>query len=142
MPSFRHAFDVQFGDVDVAGVVYYPRFFHYCHVAFEQLMGGPSAYAKLIGERGLGFPAVHADIDFKGTLRYGDRVEIQVYSERLGKTSVGFRYELRRDGDPRIAALAHVTCAVVSMGGFRPTPLPDDLRAFFAGIAYDAEAST
>ena len=134
---FRYAFDVRFGDVDVAGIVYYPRFFHYCHVAFEELFGGSAAYAKVIGDRGIGFPAVHAEIDFKGTLRYGDGVEIFVSSERLGRTSVGLRYELHRANDPRVAALARITTAVVSMETFRPTPLPDDLRAFFARIAHE-----
>ena len=37
MPPFVFALPVRFADVDHAGIVYYPRFFHYFHVAFEEL---------------------------------------------------------------------------------------------------------
>ena len=34
---FEFATPVRFADVDHAGIVYYPRFFHYFHMAFEEL---------------------------------------------------------------------------------------------------------
>ena len=33
--KFSAEFSVRFGEVDQARVVYYPRFFHYFHQAFE-----------------------------------------------------------------------------------------------------------
>ena len=35
-----------FDDVDHAGIVYYPRFFHYFHLAFEELLF--TAFAELV----------------------------------------------------------------------------------------------
>ena len=54
MPPFSHTFPVRFADVDHAGIVYYPRFFHYFHAAFEEFfrrrMGG-RAYVDLLDRR-------------------------------------------------------------------------------------------
>ena len=36
MPNYATELKVRFGDIDHAGIVYYPRISHYCHVAFEE----------------------------------------------------------------------------------------------------------
>ena len=36
VPAHAACEKVRFSDVDNAGIVYYPRFFHYCHVAREE----------------------------------------------------------------------------------------------------------
>ena len=70
-PVHVHRVRVGFGDCDPAGIVYFPRFFHFFHEAmetwFDEVLGLP--YAEMIGGRGLGFPAVHTEADFavKGT---------------------------------------------------------------------------
>jgi 4-hydroxybenzoyl-CoA thioesterase len=33
--AFRSQLKIRFGDIDHAGIVYYPRFLHYFHVALE-----------------------------------------------------------------------------------------------------------
>ncbi len=37
--AFRSLLKVRFGDIDHAGIVYYPRFLHYFHVALEEFFG-------------------------------------------------------------------------------------------------------
>ena len=34
--AFRSKLKIRFGDIDRAGIVYYPRFMHYFHVAKEE----------------------------------------------------------------------------------------------------------
>jgi acyl-CoA thioesterase FadM len=34
--AFRSQLIIRFGDIDRAGIVYYPRFLHYFHVALEE----------------------------------------------------------------------------------------------------------
>ena len=36
--TFEASIKVRFADVDDARVVYYPRYLHYCHIAFEEWM--------------------------------------------------------------------------------------------------------
>ena len=69
MPPFVFSTPVRFADVDHAGIVYYPRFFHYFHLAFEELFRsrmGPRAYVELLhGEtyRLAASPGVEVAID-------------------------------------------------------------------------------
>ena len=36
---FECRIPVRFGDIDIAKIVYYPRFLHFCHVAMEEMFG-------------------------------------------------------------------------------------------------------
>ena len=67
---------IRFDDVDGAGIVYYPRFFHLCHAAMEDFFddAAPFSYPDMINKRRLGFPSVRIDADFSAPLMYGDVV--------------------------------------------------------------------
>lgn len=146
MPPFRHTMPVRFADVDHAGIVYYPRFFHFFHVAFEEFfrarLGGRS-YVALLDEERIGFPAVSAHCDYKAPLRFGDVMDIELSVERLGQRSITFRYRVYRRPDQAggdagdraaddtrvLAAEGTSTSAVVDLDAFRATAMPDHLRA-------------
>ena len=149
MPPFRHLMPVRFADVDHAGIVYYPRFFHYFHIAFEELFRarmGSRGYVALLDEQRIGFPSVSAHCDYKAPLRLGDTVAIDVSLERLGERSVTLRYRVYRcpepgpggePGDPVDGALAAegtTTSAVVDLDAFRATLIPAHLRQLFAAL--------
>ena len=119
--SFVFATPVRFADVDHAGIVYYPRFFHLFHLAFEELWRariGPRAYSELIDRDRVGFPAVRAECDFKLPLRFGDTAEIEVTIPRLGAKSITFRYRVFRSEPRALCAEGTVICAVVDLARF------------------------
>lgn len=125
---FTYQTPVRFSDVDHAGIVYYPRFFHLFHVAFEELWRarmGALAYRELIDRDRVGFPAVHADCDFRAPLRFGDVAEIEVAVARLGVTSITFRYRVHRSEPRALCAEGRVTCAVVDLARFVAIPVPE-----------------
>ena len=126
--SFTFSLPVRFADVDHAGIVYYPRFFHYFHVAFEELWRtkiGPKAYSDIIDNQRIGFPAVRAECDFKAPLRFGDTAEIEVSIPRLGAKSITFRYRIFRAGDRALCAEGQVITAVVDLAKFVAVAVPD-----------------
>ena len=130
--SFTFTTPVRFADVDHAGIVYYPRFFHLFHVAFEELWReriGPRAYSELIDRDRIGFPAVRAECDFKGPLRFGDSAEIEVSVTKLGAKSITFRYRVWRGADDlrdrALSAEGSVVCAVVDLAKFVAIPVPE-----------------
>ncbi len=132
---FTHALPVRFADVDHAGIVYYPRFFHYFHIAFEELWRariGPQAYSEIIDRDRIGFPAVRAECDFKAPLKFGDTAEIEVTIPRLGTTSITFRYRIYRAAvaaSPRVAcAEGQVVCAVVDLARFVAVAVPERVQ--------------
>ena len=95
--EFVRKMAVRFGEIDPAGVVYYPNFFHYYHVAFEEFFGACHGlpYPQWMNERRIGFPTVHVVGDFQAPLFYGDVARIEVTVPRIGGKSVDFRYRVR-----------------------------------------------
>ena len=135
--TFRYSTPVRFADVDHAGIVYYPRFSHLFHIAFEELWRariGPLAYRELIDRERLGFPAVRAECDFKAPLRFGDTAEIELSVSRLGTTSITFRYRVHRAEPPTLCAEGLVVCAVVDLTRFVPIVVPDKVMAMLADL--------
>lgn len=134
--AFRTSVPVRFGDVDHAGIVFYPKFFVYFHEAFERFFDDNGfAYHALIGQRRIGFPTVHIDADYEQPLRYGDSLDLEVSVPRIGNRSCAFRYVGYRHRDGKLACEATITCACVDMARFEAIAIPDDLRALFERFA-------
>ncbi len=140
MPPFVVELPVRFADVDHAGIVYYPRFFHFFHLAFEELWRarrGAAAYAALIAERRVGFPAVRAECTFVSPLRFGDIAEVELRLVRRGTTSLTFGYRVARQVPGVAAVLAadgSVVCAVVDLARFAAIAPPADVLGVLDGL--------
>jgi 4-hydroxybenzoyl-CoA thioesterase len=139
--SFAFATPVRFADVDHAGIVYYPRFFHLFHLAFEELWRariGPRAYAELIDRDRVGFPAVRAECDFKAPLAFGDTAEIELSVARLGAKSITFRYRVYRAADDArertLCADGQVITAVVDLAKFVAIAVPERVVSLLADL--------
>ncbi len=148
MPPFVFRTPVRFADVDHAGIVYYPRFFHYFHLAFEELFRarlGPRAYVALLDRDRIGFPAVRAEASYQAPLAFGDTAEIELSVERLGRTSITFRYRVWRAAEPErertASAAGTVVCAVVDLSVFKAVPVPPAITALLADLV-DPPAAT
>lgn len=126
---FRVPLSVRFGEVDSVGIVYYPRYAHYFHVAMEEYFRRHVGidYPRLIAEHRLGLPTVRLETDFRRPLRYGDRLEVEVEVARIGTTSVEWRFRVFA-GDAEPAAEARVVTVNADMDTLEKRPLPDWLR--------------
>lgn len=149
MPPFSYTFPVRFADVDHAGIVYYPRFFHYFHMAFEEFFRhrmGAGAYVDLLDRRRIGFPAVRSECDYKSPVRFGDLLRADMVIDRLGSKSIRFRYRLYRieaakqsAGGEELSAEGAVVCVVTDLANFRGVEIPEDLRQLFLELVVDTE---
>lgn len=127
---------VRFGDVDSAGIVYYPRYPHYLHIGMERFFSDVVGidYAELVTERQYGLPTVRLEVDYKKPLRYGDRIEMSIAIGKVGTTSVEWLYELRRQSDGELCATARTVTVSTNLAELQKLPIPDWLRqALVAG---------
>jgi 4-hydroxybenzoyl-CoA thioesterase len=125
--AFKSHIKVCFGDIDNAGIVYYPRFLHYFHVAledfFDQELG--TDYPTLINDHGIGFPTVHLETDFRRPLRYGDHIDVHVEILTIGTTSVTWGYQARnRNSEQTIVVEGHNVTVCLNMDTFQKTKIP------------------
>lgn len=134
MYNFRYS--ISFDDVDAAGIVYYPRYFHFCHLALETMFNekGPYKYPELIFKKRLGLPIVHVEANFQKPLFYGDIVTISVSIKHIGKSSLVTNYRFNKENDDEDYFSTDITTVCIDIDRKQSTTLPDDLRIFFDGL--------
>lgn len=129
--TFRTTLKVRFGDEDHAQIVYYPRFFHFFHCAFEDFFDQQGHPYRLCLDEGVGWPAVHAEADYARPVRFGDELVIDVSIERLGRTSATFLYVGTRAGDEAPCVRGKIVVACLDMQAFTSREIPEKYRALF-----------
>ena len=131
--NFSAEFSVRFGEIDQARVVYYPRFFHYFHQAFEEWFAGALgvSYPDLVLKENIGFPSVKVETEFLKPLRYGDRIRVDIELLEIGRTSITVGYTLVRLTDKVVSARATIKNVAIDNDSFQPVPIPDAWRERF-----------
>jgi 4-hydroxybenzoyl-CoA thioesterase len=134
--AFTSLLKIRFDDVDGAGIVYYPQFFHLCHKAFEDFFDDAASisYPQLINERRRGFPTVAIHSDFSAPLRYGDIAMVKLEIEKIGRSSATFGYEIRRKQDSKLCFSARITKVYMDLESDSVLPIPDDIRSLWESI--------
>ncbi len=128
--AFRSQLKIRFGDIDHAGIVYYPRFLHYFHVALEEFFASELEidYPTVIDEHRIGLPTVHLETDFSRPLRYGDQIEIEVSVLKIGSSSITFGYQVFKLGENKPWIEGHNVTVCLNMDTFKKVDIPDWLR--------------
>ena len=131
--AFTSIQKIRFDDVDGAGIVYYPQFFHLCHAAFEDFFDDAAhvSYPEMIRGQQLAFPTVAIDSEFHAPLVYGDIAIVNLDIQKIGTSSVTFKYTVRRKRDGQLCFEASVTTVMVRTQDLKPTPLPENYRQLF-----------
>ncbi|MCZ6596517.1 MAG: thioesterase family protein [Planctomycetota bacterium] len=137
MKAFLTQQVIRFGDVDPAGIVYFPKIYDFIHQAFEELwdIHVGKRYYHVLTEQRIGFPLVHSEVDFKHPLRFGDRPQVRVTCFKLGHSSIGLRYRFSVDEVECVDARMTVAC--VRLDGLETIRIPADYRERFEEI-YEA----
>ena len=121
---------VRFEDVDSARIVFFGRYVSYAHEAMEHFLAGArGGYAGLVMERNVGFPAVRVELSYHAPLRYGEVLDIEVRTVRLGRRSAVLGYRFVRIGDGQLVAEMTHTVVVSDLVVIASRDMPDDVRA-------------
>jgi len=127
---FRAAIRVCFSDIDNAGIVYYPRFVHYFHLAMEEFFANEIGieYADVLHKRNLSLPTVHLETDFRRRLRFGDRISIEVRVIHIGQSSITWGYRGYRGADEEMVVEGQNVTVCVRTDTFEKIEVPEWLR--------------
>ena len=124
--------EIQFGDCDPAGIVYYPNYFRFFDNATAALLSAAFAMHKRnwLEHYGIaGIPMVDTGARFIKPSRFGDVVDIRSEITELGRSSFSVKHTLFRDGETAIEAHEKRVWVVRDeQGGIRSAPLPEDVR--------------
>lgn len=124
--------EIQFGDCDPAGIVYYPNYFRFFDNATAGLLSAAFAMHKRnwLEHFGIaGIPMVDTGARFIKPSRFGDVVDIRSEITELGRSSFSVKHTVLRDGEVAIEAHEKRVWVVRDeQGGIRSAPLPEDVR--------------
>jgi 4-hydroxybenzoyl-CoA thioesterase len=125
--------EVQFGDCDPAGIVYYPNYFRFFDTATAALISAALGMNKRLWLDKFacaGIPMVDTGARFLAPNRFGDVIDIRSEITELGRSSFAVVHTVVRDGEIKIEAREKRVWAVRDeQGGITSAPVPDAVRA-------------
>jgi acyl-CoA thioester hydrolase len=125
---FRYLLRVRYAECDAQKVVFNSRYSDFMDLAgteFIKAIGFGQALLK--GE--LDYQVVKQTIEWKGSARFDDVVEISVGTERVGNTSFILTGVFRIAGREDPIVNAETVYVYVDPQTLKKAPVPDDLRA-------------
>jgi 4-hydroxybenzoyl-CoA thioesterase len=128
--AFRSQLKIRFGDIDRAGIVYYPRFMHYFHVALEEFFAGELGieYHDMVETHRIGLPTVHLETDFSRPFSYGDNMAVEVSVLKVGRSSITFGYRAFKKDEIEPRIVGHNVTVCLEMDSFKKLEIPDWFR--------------
>jgi YbgC/YbaW family acyl-CoA thioester hydrolase len=112
---------IEWIDTDAAGIYHWTTVFRFAEAA-EAAM-----YTGLGIERTFGSaPRVAVSANFRSSLRFNDRVEVELAVESMGRSSLVYRLTITSDAG--IAAEGSLTVCFVDQATGRAAPWPQDVR--------------
>lgn len=124
---FALALTPRYMEVDQQGVVFnawYLVWFDEAFTAWMRHVGLP--YDQLLAA-GVDMQNVHAELDYRDGVRWGDHVRVEVRVARIGGKSFTLGYTVRRGEQPCVEGA--IVYAVVAVDGSGAVPIPESLRA-------------
>lgn len=125
-PRYR----VYWEDTDGGGVVYHARYLHFMERARSDwllAMGFPQQQMRQT--HGCVFVVTAAELKFLQPARLEDELDVLVDVEVVRRASMAFEQTIVRVADGLALARGHVEVACVTAESFRPTRIPQALRA-------------
>jgi YbgC/YbaW family acyl-CoA thioester hydrolase len=112
-------------DTDAGGRIHFSNAFRWAELAETGLL-------RRLGllERWGDYPRKHAEAEFHKVLRFEDEIQVTLQVERVGRTSITYRWTIAKDGDVYITG-RHTVVNVDRDG--RSEPLSGDVRAALSG---------
>jgi acyl-CoA thioester hydrolase len=122
LAPFTHPVSVRYLEVDQQGVVFnmwYLAYFDDAMTAF--LAHGGLAYVDMLAA-GYDVQLVHTELDWQGSLRWGEPAFVDVGLAKMGRTSFTLQFTARTGDRP--AATATTVYVVVATDGSGAQPIP------------------
>ncbi len=122
--SFSVEFKVRDYECDMQGIVNNGVYFNYLeHARHEFLLHHGLDFAALTAQK-IHLVVIRSEMDYKHSLTSGDRFRVEVAVEQISKVKFGFRQQVVRLSDEKVALEALVTGTALNERG-RPFAMPE-----------------
>jgi YbgC/YbaW family acyl-CoA thioester hydrolase len=131
--AFESRLRVQWGDVDIAGMMYFAAYWRFAERAEMDLfseLGFP--YEKIFDTFDIWLPRVHANADYHAPARMDDWLRMRTHIEKVGASSVHWTTVIFNERTGAAGAVMRLVVACINRKTERSRPLPDEMRAALA----------
>ena len=130
-PAFPHrtSHRVRYSETDAMGVVYYANYLAYFEVGRVEYLRAAKADYRSIEENGAVAAVTRADCRYRSSARFDDELVISTRVAAMGRATMRFEYEIRREPDGMLLAEGFTEHACLDRQTLRPVRLPERVRA-------------
>lgn len=122
---------VRMHDTDMAGILYFPRQFRFAHDALEDFLEKNGIrFFDMFTKNPFVFVIVHAEADYKISLRVGDELVVKMKIGHMGNTSMTFLFEIWRGEE--LTGTAKTVHVCLDRKTRQKIPVPEEVRKQFA----------
>ena len=130
---FLHRCRVYYEDTDAGGIVYYVNYLKFMERArTERLRSLGFAQSQLVGEDLL-FVVHSSEARYHAPARLDDELLVTAEVAEIKRASLRFKQQVRRAKDDLLLCEGQFVVACVRTESLKPRPIPEVLRAAFAG---------
>ncbi len=123
---------VYYQDTDAAGVVFHSTYLNFMERARVEWLRNRGFEPRELARRfRLVFIVRHLDIAYIKPAVLDDLVSVTASVQKLGRAQVTLMQEVTRGKETLVRAAVNLAC--VATGSLKPVPVPDEVRASFAG---------
>jgi acyl-CoA thioester hydrolase len=120
---------VRYADTDAMGVVYYANYLAYFEVGRVEFLRAARADYRSIEQGGAVAAVTRADCRYLAPARFDDLLAIYTRAASMGRATMRFEYQIRREPDGALLAEGYTEHACLDRRTLRPTRLPAEVRA-------------
>lgn len=135
-PRFQAQRRVEFRDTDAAGIVHFSAFFPMMESVEHEFLRsiGVAVMPPHDDANRLSWPRISVACDFHGPARFEDLLSFAIHIERIGESSVTYRFEIACESNRVATGKIVVVCCHVAEGGkLRKVSIPDEIRSRLLG---------
>ncbi len=119
---------VRIHDIDMAGILYFPRQYRFAHDAMEDFFESNGIhFEEVIKNENYMFVIRHSEADYLNSLRVGNKIEVQLYVESIANTSFVIAYEIYKE-DKTLAGTVKTVHVCIDPKTRAKKPIPDPLK--------------
>lgn len=135
--AFETRLQVQWADVDIAGIMYfaaYWRFAEYAEMRLFAELGFP--YDRVFEECGIWMPRVRAEAEYHAPALMNDWLRMRTHLERVGGSSLRWRTVAFNERTNEPGAEFVLTAACIDRETKKSCPMPEPMRAALLGALH------
>jgi YbgC/YbaW family acyl-CoA thioester hydrolase len=126
---FESRLQVQWADVDIAGIMYFAAYWRFAEYAEQQMfeeLGFP--FEKLFDAFDFWMPRVHVEADYHAPAKMGDWIRMRTHVERIGASSIRYKVVMIDERTATVHAVMTLTIASMDRTTQKSMRLPGPLR--------------